>query len=108
MSSNRRNFLKGSLGILAAGQEASLVAASAQPTNPAARPQQTRNGAGRANFFPGFKPMRINTSGATINAMVGGSGPPVLLSPTAISPRSGPRGFITGSSWFSPAPCRKR
>src|SRR2546427_6578501 len=62
---HRRNFVKTSLGMLAAGQ--------------AARPQQPRNGAPPANFFPGFKSMRINTSGATINAVVGGSGPPVLM-----------------------------
>src|SRR3989441_3024756 len=68
---HRRNFWKGSLGMLAA--------ASVQQRNPAARPQQTRNGAARANFFPGFKSMRINTSGATINAVVGGSGPPVIM-----------------------------
>ena len=68
---HRRDFLKGSLGMFAA--------ASAQQTNPPARPQQTRNGAARTNFFPGFKSMRINTSGATINAVVGGSGPPVLM-----------------------------
>lgn len=30
-------------------------------------------------FFPGFKPIRIATSGAEINGVVGGSGPPVLL-----------------------------
>src|SRR5216110_138369 len=76
---HRRNFVKGSLAMLAAGQEASLAAASAQQKNQAARPQQTRNGTARANFFPGFKSMRINTSGAAINAVVGGSGPPVLL-----------------------------
>ena len=76
---HRRNFVKGSLAMLAAGQEASLAAASAQQKNQAARPQQTRNGTAGANFFPGFKSMRINTSGATINAVVGGSGPPVLL-----------------------------
>src|SRR5437016_4565255 len=76
---HRRNFVTGSLAMLAAGQEASLAAASAQQKNQAARPQQTRNGTARANFFPGFKSMRINTSGATINAVVGGSGPPVLL-----------------------------
>src|SRR5256886_13528812 len=68
---HRRNFWKGSLGMLAA--------ASAQQRNPAARPQQTRNGAARANFFPGFRSMRMDTSGATINAVVGGSGPPVLM-----------------------------
>jgi len=76
---HRRNFLKGSLGVFAASQGASLLAAPAQQTRPAARPQQNRNGGGRANLFPGFKPMRINTSGATINAVVGGSGPPGLL-----------------------------
>jgi len=57
---DRRNFLKGSLGVLAATV-----------------PQ--RNAATGTNLFPGFKPMRINTSGATINAVVGGSGPPVLM-----------------------------
>ena len=62
---HRRNFMKRSLGILAAGQ--------------AAQPQQAQNGAPRTNFFPGFKSMRINTSGATISAVVGGSGRPVLL-----------------------------
>ena len=76
---HRRNFLKGSLGMLAASQGASLLAASAQQINRAARPPQTRNGAARVNLFPGFKSMRIDTSGATINAVVGGSGPPVLL-----------------------------
>ena len=30
-------------------------------------------------WFPGFKPIRITTSGAEINGVVGGSGPPVLL-----------------------------
>ena len=72
---HRRNFLKGSLGVLAASPGASLLAASAQQ---AGRPQQP-SGATRGNFFSGFKPMRIDTSGATINAVVGGSGPPVLL-----------------------------
>jgi haloacetate dehalogenase len=30
-------------------------------------------------FFPGFKAFRVKTSGAEINGVVGGSGPPVLL-----------------------------
>jgi haloacetate dehalogenase len=33
----------------------------------------------RSKFFPGFKPFTFQTSGATINGVVGGSGPPVLL-----------------------------
>ena len=30
-------------------------------------------------FFPGFAPRRIATSGAEINLVTGGSGPPLLL-----------------------------
>jgi haloacetate dehalogenase len=76
---HRRNFLKSSIGIFAAGQGAGLLAGPAQQKNAAAPPQQPRNEAARANLFPGFKSMRINTSGATINAVVGGSGPPVIM-----------------------------
>jgi haloacetate dehalogenase len=32
-----------------------------------------------ANFFPGFEERRVDTSGATINLVTGGSGPPLLL-----------------------------
>ena len=76
---HRRNFLQGSFAVLAAGQGASLLAASAPQAGQAGRPQQTPNSATRTNFFPGFRTMRIDTSGATIHAVVGGSGPPVLL-----------------------------
>lgn len=31
------------------------------------------------DFFPGFKQISIKTSGATINGVMGGSGPPLLL-----------------------------
>ena len=30
-------------------------------------------------FFPGFEKRQIKTSGATINLVTGGSGPPLLL-----------------------------
>jgi haloacetate dehalogenase len=30
-------------------------------------------------FFPGFKPFRVKTSGAEINGVIGGQGPPLLL-----------------------------
>jgi haloacetate dehalogenase len=35
--------------------------------------------AGTTRFFPGFKPFRFDTTGATINGVVGGQGPPLLL-----------------------------
>ena len=75
----RRNFLKSSLGILAAGQGASLLTASSQAATQQSSAPQNRGAAGNQTLFPGFKPMRIETKGATINAVVGGSGPPVLL-----------------------------
>ena len=31
------------------------------------------------SLFPGFEHCRIRTSGATINLVVGGNGPPVLM-----------------------------
>lgn len=73
----RRNFLQGSLAAIAAGKGASLLAALPQPAGPAAA-QQTAGGA-TTNFFPGFRTMDIATTGATIHAVVGGNGPPVLL-----------------------------
>jgi haloacetate dehalogenase len=30
-------------------------------------------------FFPGFKPFKVQTSGALINGVIGGQGPPILL-----------------------------
>jgi haloacetate dehalogenase len=35
--------------------------------------------AGTTRFFPGFKPFKLETTGATINGVVGGQGPPLLL-----------------------------
>ena len=35
--------------------------------------------AGGAKFFPGFKPFKVKTTGAEINGVIGGSGPPILL-----------------------------
>src|SRR4029434_703694 len=34
---------------------------------------------GESRFFPGFKTFRKQTSGATINGVIGGQGPPLLL-----------------------------
>jgi haloacetate dehalogenase len=35
--------------------------------------------AGTTRFFPGFKPFKVPTTGAIINGVIGGQGPPVLL-----------------------------
>ena len=80
---HRRNFLKNSLGAvgaLAAASGAGVLSeaaarASAQPVEA----QEANSPGGSASLFPGFRPMKINTSGATIHAVVGGSGPPLLL-----------------------------
>ena len=42
-------------------------------------PEQTGRNTAAAEFFPGFKRLTKQTSGATINFVTGGSGPPVLL-----------------------------
>src|SRR5260370_17281586 len=33
----------------------------------------------KSRFVPGFKTFRVQTSGATINGVIGGQGPPLLL-----------------------------
>jgi haloacetate dehalogenase len=48
-----------------------------QPGRAGARP--TRKRPVSMDFFPGFRRQTIQTSGATINVLVGGDGPPVLL-----------------------------
>jgi haloacetate dehalogenase len=40
---------------------------------PAAAPADT------TRFFPGFKPFKVQTTGAVINGVIGGQGPPILL-----------------------------
>jgi haloacetate dehalogenase len=34
---------------------------------------------GNSKFFPGFKPFKVETQGVTINGVIGGQGPPLLL-----------------------------
>jgi haloacetate dehalogenase len=41
--------------------------------------QAQERGDGTAYLFPGFKGAKVQTTGATINVVVGGSGPPLLL-----------------------------
>jgi haloacetate dehalogenase len=71
----RRQFLGASLGAVigsAALPGAALDAAASSGSTAVARPPT-------ANFFPGFDPIRIETSATTINGVRGGSGPPLLL-----------------------------
>src|SRR5437764_9416102 len=65
---NRRSFLEQSTAALIAGATATHAA-----TQSAEQPDTTR-------FFPpGFKLSKVQTSGAMINVMKGGEGPPLLL-----------------------------
>jgi haloacetate dehalogenase len=56
------------------------AAAAAAPMTSRAAQAQTTAGAGTTlRFFPGFKSARVKTSGAEINLVHAGSGPPLLL-----------------------------
>jgi haloacetate dehalogenase len=59
-------------------QISALVTAAALP-GPAASAQPARGGSPGAKFFPGFKPITIHTTGATINGVMAGQGSPILL-----------------------------
>ena len=59
-------------------QISALVTATALP-GPAASAQPARGGRPGAKFFPGFKPITIQTTGATINGVMAGQGSPILL-----------------------------
>ena len=63
----RRSFLESCAGAIAGGVIMQTSSASAQSPS------------GSQNFFPGFRRQTVQTSGATINVLVGGNGPPLLL-----------------------------
>jgi haloacetate dehalogenase len=65
-NSDRRGFLKGAAAVLGGTAVSNLLQA------------QSQHGAS-AGMFDGFKISKIQTTGATINVIVGGQGPPVLL-----------------------------
>src|SRR5688572_11875919 len=58
-----------------------VVAATALPSaEPEAAPRQIPGGTSPGSrFFPGFKPLTLQVTGATINAVMAGQGSPVLL-----------------------------
>ena len=60
MSATRRAFIATGLGGAAAAMASDSLSA-------------------QAPFFSGFQARKIQTSGATINVLTGGSGPPLLL-----------------------------
>jgi haloacetate dehalogenase len=69
---DRRDLLRGAAALVAAGATLTAThAASAQTEQQAL--------AVDAEFFPGFRTEKVQTSGAVIHAVIGGSGPPVLL-----------------------------
>ena len=69
---HRRDLLRGAAALVAGG----VALAAAKPV--AAQTDQDAL-AVDAKFFPGFKTEKVQTSGAVIHSVVGGSGPPVLL-----------------------------
>jgi haloacetate dehalogenase len=70
---NRRDLLRQVTAASAAcGVAVFSSRAHAQGATAAAPTDTTR-------FFPGFKPFKVQTTGAVINGVIGGQGPPVLL-----------------------------
>ncbi|HKE88343.1 MAG TPA: alpha/beta hydrolase [Vicinamibacterales bacterium] len=82
----RRDVLKqiAALGVvsrmapLSADTDLSTVA-SAEVDASALRQEGADKAPNTLKYFPGFKPFRVKTSGAEVNGVIGGSGPPVLL-----------------------------
>ena len=67
-NSDRRGFLKGAAGVLGGTAVTTLLKAQSQPS--AGAP---------GGMFDGFKISKVQTTGATINVISSGQGPPVLL-----------------------------
>ena len=72
---DRRSFLEQALAILAGAGAATMTGYSSAEEPPAYRPAP--KGA-TLRFFPGFEAIRVQTSQAVINGVVGGSGPPLF------------------------------
>ncbi len=83
-SMNRREMLQVAAALAAAHRSAEAARAFAE-ASASARLRRTSRRAGCAGtgttlrFFPGFKSARVKTSGAEINLVHAGSGPPLLL-----------------------------
>jgi haloacetate dehalogenase len=69
----RRTFLEQSIAmLLTAGVASPTTTTRAQEFQPSPKGSTLR-------FFPGFEGIRVEASGVTINGVIGGSGPPLLL-----------------------------
>lgn len=68
----RREVIRGAAALVAGG-----LALATQP--PAAGQTDAQALAVDRQFFPGFRTEKVQTSGALIHSLIGGSGPPVLL-----------------------------
>jgi haloacetate dehalogenase len=67
-SESRRTLIKhGAVAVAGIAAERTALAFAQQPAG------------GESRFFPGFKTFKVQTSGATINGVIGGQGPPLLL-----------------------------
>ena len=69
---DRRDVLKQAAALAAGAVVGTGPTRAAAAQAPAAAPNTVR-------FFPGFKPFSVKTSGAVINGVIGGQGPPLLL-----------------------------
>ncbi|HEY3517283.1 MAG TPA: alpha/beta hydrolase [Gammaproteobacteria bacterium] len=69
---DRRDLLRGAAALVAGG-----VALATQ--GPALAQTEQQALAVDAQFFPGFRTEKVQTSGAVIHSVIGGSGPPILL-----------------------------
>ncbi|MCW2370426.1 alpha/beta fold hydrolase [Sphingobium sp. B11D3D] len=68
---SRRDFIKQTAAVGAASLAANIAPAAAQAQSPGSPLWQ--------KLYPGFRNLRIKTSGAEINVVTGGSGPPLLM-----------------------------
>jgi len=71
----RRELLRGMTALAGA----SYVVSGFSRTVEAAEPLPLQAPGDTTRFFPGFKPFKVEATGATINGVVGGQGPPLLL-----------------------------
>src|SRR5688500_14287651 len=75
---NRRDVLRQASVFAAAAVAARPFEATGSPEAGQA-PAAPSPGGDTTRFFPGFKPFKVQTTGALINGVIGGQGPPVLL-----------------------------